>query len=132
MKLLFKCENSKCDIILPYEDHVKHSETCDFCEILCEKCNSNYSKNEEKTHLRLCDIKLKLREKVIENEEASKKIVCLEMKLDHEVKGRKHLVDLFKFKLDEALKAQQNQDKGLKNKNVSYVYFISYFVENLS
>ena len=118
LKLLFKCENSKCDIILPYEDHVKHSEKCDFSKILCDKCKTYYSKNEEETHLRLCDIKLQLGAKVIENEELSEKIVCLEKELEDEVQKRKRVVDLFKNKLNEALRVQNSQDKVLKNVKV--------------
>merc|ERR1712136_440739 len=71
LKLLFKCENTKCDIILQLEDLLKHSQLCNYNEVVCEKCDAKFLKNEAETHRAICDIKMQMDMKVRELKEQS-------------------------------------------------------------
>ena len=95
------------------EDHRKHSDLCNFNEVVCEKCETNFLKNEEETHKVICDIKMQLKMKVCELEEQSFENIRLKTEVadyDCRLKNQEAETDLYKVQLKEALNVKEIQD----------------------
>ena len=96
------------------EDHLKHSDSCNFNEVVCEKCDSKFLKNEAEVHKAICDIKMQMEMKVCELEEQSIENIRLKTEVSDyycTLKNQEADIDLYKAQLKEALNVKEIQDK---------------------
>ena len=101
------------------EDHRKHSDLCNYNEVVCEKCDTKFLKNEAETHKAICDIKMQLKMKVRELEEQSIEIIRLKKEVadyDFRLKNQEADTDIYKVQLEEALNMKEIQDEVLRCK----------------
>ena len=60
---MFECKNEDCDIIVPLNELAKHYETCQFGKLICNFCQMEISRSDEKLHKEQCELKVNLKDR---------------------------------------------------------------------